>query len=211
MADRPGVIIYFSDIRPAINRLSDSDLGELFKAIINYAEYGEISDLGSSMTGFIFETLQPKIDRDRERYDKKYLHALYMTYCRQTPEDKRVSEAEWIEIYQSSTSELLDNYQLTASQLSDNYQSPTTTTTATVITTATAIEDTTKKANTTVSVNQEEKDSKGKTPEHIRRLFTTWEEACSRSDLNAAREIQMQLSRLGYKATSAGLEKLTPE
>ncbi len=209
MADRPGVIIYFSDIRPAINRLSDSDLGELFKAIIDYAEYGEISDLDNSMTGFIFETLQPKIDRDRERYDKKYLHALYMTYCRQNPEDKRIPETEWLEIYHSTNSELIDNYQLTTSELSDNYQSPTTTTTATAtaITTATAIEDTTKKANTTVSVNQ----SGEKTPKIIERLFTTWNEACSRSDLNTARDIQMQLSRLGYKATSAGLEKLNPE
>ena len=115
MADRPGVIIYFSDIRPALNRLCSSDLGELFKAIIDYAEYGEISDLENSMTGFIFETLQPKIDRDRERYDRKYLHALYMTYCRQTPEDKRIPESEWIEIYQSTNSELIDNYQFTTS------------------------------------------------------------------------------------------------
>ena len=61
MADgkaRPGVMIYFESVRPALSRLDNEQCGALFRAIIDYAEYGAVSDL-EPMTGMAFDLLRP--------------------------------------------------------------------------------------------------------------------------------------------------------
>ena len=70
MAEKPGVMIYFDSIRPALSRLDDSQLGALFRAIIEYAQTGAVADL-DNMAGFAFDSLRPKIDRDDERYQER--------------------------------------------------------------------------------------------------------------------------------------------
>ena len=72
MADgkaRPGVMIYFESVRPALSRLDNEQCGALFRAIIDYAEYGAVPDL-EPMTGMAFDLLRPKIDRDAEKYEE---------------------------------------------------------------------------------------------------------------------------------------------
>lgn len=81
MANRPGVMLYF-DMRPALSRLKDEQLGWLFMAILDYAEYGEMPDL-DPVTGMCFDMLRPKIDRDGERYDATIEQRKYAVYCRE--------------------------------------------------------------------------------------------------------------------------------
>lgn len=68
MGKQPGVMLYF-DIRPSLNRLSDGDKGRLFEAILDYGQYGALPDF-DGVLGVAWDFIQPKLDRDRERYEE---------------------------------------------------------------------------------------------------------------------------------------------
>lgn len=87
MANRPGVMIYF-DIRPNLKLLTLEQRGILFDAILEYGELGVVPELDGILAmawGFI----QPRIDKDAERYNNQVSQRKYATYCR---EKKRVNE-----------------------------------------------------------------------------------------------------------------------
>ncbi len=65
---RPGVMLWF-DLRPSLKRLSLEEKGLLFECILDYAEYGEVPEL-DGMTGIAWDFIQPRIDRDAERYEE---------------------------------------------------------------------------------------------------------------------------------------------
>ena len=65
---RPGVIIYF-DISPCLNRLSDPQNGKLFKAILEYGQFGVAPEFGDDLgLSIAWDFIRPMIDRDNERY-----------------------------------------------------------------------------------------------------------------------------------------------
>lgn len=68
MGKRPGVMFYF-DIRPALKRLSNGEKGQLFEAILDYGEYGREPALEGAL-GVAWDFIQPRLDRDKERYEK---------------------------------------------------------------------------------------------------------------------------------------------
>lgn len=87
MGNRPGVMIYF-DIRPNLKLLTLEQRGILFDAILEYGELGIVPDLDGILAmawGFI----QPRIDKDGERYSRQIAQRQYATYCR---EKKRSNE-----------------------------------------------------------------------------------------------------------------------
>ena len=133
MAERPGVMIYF-DIRPAIKRLDLEERGELFTAIMDFAELGVIPDL-DGMAALCFDLIKPKIERDGERYEEVRTQRQYAVYCREVKRNggEPVSYDEWLSG---------DNQPLST----DNGSYPTTTTTVT--TTATASTTTTANPST---------------------------------------------------------------
>lgn len=65
---RPGVMLWF-DLRPCLKRLSLEEKGLLFECILDYAEYGAVPEL-EGMTGVAWDFIQPRIDRDAERYEE---------------------------------------------------------------------------------------------------------------------------------------------
>ena len=65
---RPGVMMYF-DIRSGLKRLSKAEKGELFEAVLDYGEFGVIPTF-DGLLGMAWDFIQPKIDRDAERYKK---------------------------------------------------------------------------------------------------------------------------------------------
>ena len=65
---RPGVMFYF-DLRPARKRLSIEDKGRLFESILDYAEIGLVPDL-DGLVAVAWDFIQPRIDKDGERYDE---------------------------------------------------------------------------------------------------------------------------------------------
>lgn len=87
MGNRPGVMIYF-DIRPNLKLLTLEQRGILFDAILEYGELGTVPELDGILAmawGFI----QPRIDKDGERYNHQIAQRKYATYCR---EKKRFNE-----------------------------------------------------------------------------------------------------------------------
>ena len=95
---RPGVMIYFDDIRPFVDYMTDETLGALFRALINYAELGEWVDDDCDPNVMVpLRVMKPKIDRDAAAYENKKLHGQYMTYVRLAKQQglNPVSEETW--------------------------------------------------------------------------------------------------------------------
>jgi len=68
MGTQPGIMLYF-DIRPCLARLTMDQQGQLFNAILNYGEFGVEPDF-DYMLGVAWDFIKPRLDRDRERYEK---------------------------------------------------------------------------------------------------------------------------------------------
>ena len=70
MSSRPGVMFYFNT-RPCLKRLNNEQKGQLFEAILDYAEFGIVPDFGDDVgLSVAWDFTQPKIDRDNERYEQ---------------------------------------------------------------------------------------------------------------------------------------------
>lgn len=80
--ERPGVMLYFDALRPAVKRLSDSQCGVLLRAVLDYAQFGELPEL-DPMTGMAFDMLAPKLDRDAQRYEESRENRQYAAYVRE--------------------------------------------------------------------------------------------------------------------------------
>jgi len=87
MADRPGIMFYFSDWMPLL-ALDDATIAALFRAAIRYGKRGEEPEL-SDMAAILWGLLSPKIDRDGDRYENACLSAKYAVFCR---EQKKIGE-----------------------------------------------------------------------------------------------------------------------
>ena len=78
---RPGVMFYF-DIRPCIRLLSLVDKGQLFEAILDYAENGIEPELDGAL-GVAWDFIQPRIDLDSEQYELKVETSQYAAFSRE--------------------------------------------------------------------------------------------------------------------------------
>lgn len=63
-------ILLFTDQRAAIDYLSDEDAGQLFKAILAYADEGNLPDFKGPMMS-LFTVIRSQIERSREAYKAK--------------------------------------------------------------------------------------------------------------------------------------------
>lgn len=65
---KPGVMLYF-DIRPSLNRMTDAEQAQLFRAILDYGQFG--TDPGfEDRLGLVWDFIKPMIDRDATRYQE---------------------------------------------------------------------------------------------------------------------------------------------
>lgn len=78
---QPGTMLYF-DVRPSLKRLTNEEKGILFEAILDYGEHGVLPELDGAL-GVAWDFIQPRLDRDRERYDNQVLQRKYAVYCRE--------------------------------------------------------------------------------------------------------------------------------
>ena len=94
--ERPGVMLYFDAVRPAISRLNETQCGVLLRSVMDYAQYGVVPEL-DPMTGLAFDMLVPKIDRDAERYEESREQRQYAGYVREKKRsgEQALSIAEW--------------------------------------------------------------------------------------------------------------------
>lgn len=80
MNPRPGFMLYF-ELAPALSAMDDREAGLLFKALMAYAQYGEVREL-TGLAAFAFEVVRPRIDRDAEAYREKCRKNAYNAYLR---------------------------------------------------------------------------------------------------------------------------------
>lgn len=88
MADRPGVIFYFSDWEPLLS-LDDIALSKLFRAAIRYAKDGTAPEF-EGMDAILWGMITPKIDRDGERFQARKESGEYAVYCREAKKEERI-------------------------------------------------------------------------------------------------------------------------
>lgn len=78
MKQRPGFMLYF-ELVGALSSMEDADAGKLLKALMAYAQYGEVQEL-TGLAAFAFEVVRPRIDRDNEVYQEKCRKNAYYSY-----------------------------------------------------------------------------------------------------------------------------------
>lgn len=66
----PGVMLYFTEMRPIFALLSAEERGELLMKIFDYAEFGAEPDLGSRLAA-VWPFVRKRIDQDTAAYREK--------------------------------------------------------------------------------------------------------------------------------------------
>ena len=91
----PGVMLYY-DLLPCLEAFTDAELGQLFKAILQYGATGEVVDLTGSLS-IAWAFIRPRIERDAEQYTEKVRKARYAAYVREIKAKGRspLPYAEW--------------------------------------------------------------------------------------------------------------------
>ncbi len=99
MAERPGVMVYFEKWEPML-RLSDTEIGTLFRAMLLYGKHGEVPEL-PGILGLLWDMIRPIVDRDGIRYQKGVDQRRYAVYCREEKKHNRepMPEEDWMELY----------------------------------------------------------------------------------------------------------------
>lgn len=92
---KPGVMFYF-DVRPCIKRLNLNEKGQLFEAILDYAESGIEPELDGAL-GIAWDFIQPRIDLDSEQYELKVEGSRYAAFSRERKKLglEPISRDEW--------------------------------------------------------------------------------------------------------------------
>ncbi len=207
--ERPGVMLYFDSLRPAINRMSDAECGVLLRAIIDYAEYGLVSEL-DALAGMAFDMLRPRIDRDAERYEETREQRQYATYCREAKKraEQPMTLGEWRLKQLASTSNATGDHE-TARVISGDHQPSPTATASTTSTpaatssgspTASSPKNTFSSKNIGVSINPSasgEGDG-GEGNGDVRQAYADWLDAMDAKDMSRAMLHDSRLARLGY-------------
>ena len=63
-------LVYF-DWEAPIQELSNEELGELFRAMFNYAKHGELIDFEHRSLKLVFGFIKSAIDRDKDAYEER--------------------------------------------------------------------------------------------------------------------------------------------
>lgn len=121
---KPGVMFYF-DVRPCIKRLNLNEKGQLFEAILDYAESGIEPELDGAL-GIAWDFIQPRLDQDTERYGNKVLQKQYAVFVRELK--KRGSVVISFDEWKNMTD--IERDQLISSDIG-RYPTPTSTPTST--------------------------------------------------------------------------------
>ena len=104
---KPGIMFYF-DVRPCIKRLTLDEKGQLFEAILDYGEFGNLPNFDDRL-GIAWDFIQPKLDKDSELYGHKVLQRQYAVYVREARKQDSVpiSFDEWLSLSDDEKNRLL--------------------------------------------------------------------------------------------------------
>ena len=191
--ERPGVMLYFDAVRPAISRLDETQCGVLLRSLMDYAQYGVVPEL-DPMTGLAFDMLVPKIDRDAERYEETREQRQYAVYAREKKKsgESCLSFADW-RLMRARPSDHENIGPI--SPVNENIDPyPSATATATPTTAATA------SPSTSLSPSADTSGEGSKGEGEARRIFAEWLRALDARDKVLALKLGGQLYSLGYQA-----------
>lgn len=189
---KPGVMLYFDSIRPALNRLDNEQCGALFRAILDYGEFGAVSDL-EPMTGMVFDLLRPKIDRDAEKYEESREQRQHAVYAREAKRrgEQPLSFPEWRLNRELSS----DNRPITPDN--ENIGPYPSTTTSTSITQTPTL--TTSTSTSRARARKEAGEGcKGEEEVKPEQLYSQWLEALESGDMERGLTLSNELYRLGF-------------
>jgi hypothetical protein len=93
-ASKPGVMLYFSALLPALTELDDAELGKLFRAILEYSAFAVLPDELPPMVRVFFAMLRPELDRDDTRYYKRILDGRYGGLVKKHPEELKGTDCK---------------------------------------------------------------------------------------------------------------------
>lgn len=193
--ERPGVMLYFDDIRPAINRLDPGQSGALLRSILDYAQYGAVPEL-DPMTSLVFEMLMPKLDREAERYEESREQRQYAVYAREKKKtgETCLSFAEW-RLMRARSSVHENNGPISPDPKNiDPYPSAS----ATATTTATASASASPSKITSSPASTAGEGCKGEEEASVERLHEAWMKAMDAKNLREACDLSDRLFARGY-------------
>ena len=132
---RPGIMLYFETLR-AIKVLPLEDIGRLTLAMLEYGEEG-INPEFDGMLALAWGFVKPKLDKDKEEYERTILKRQYATYCRDRKKrgEPDVGFDEWLSMVTNDNQWYPTTSTTTTPSTSTN--TSTTTTTAAAATTST--------------------------------------------------------------------------
>ena len=138
---RPGVMLYFDMLEP-LRVLSDEEKGQLLQAILEYGQSGTVPEF-EGMLELAWGFVRPKIDRDKEEYERSVLRRKYATFCRERRRKKEpeMTFDQWLEYQGKQSSPDINGdqwYPTTATAKATTETTTETTTKATTETTSTA-------------------------------------------------------------------------
>lgn len=81
--ERPGFVVYF-ELRRSLELMNKEQIAELFMAMMNYCEYGELPKTNDILIKMCFNGLRPRLDSDRENYYQTIAQRTYAVYVRES-------------------------------------------------------------------------------------------------------------------------------
>ena len=200
--ERPGVMLYFDAVRPAISRLNEAQCGVLLRSVMDYAQYGVVPEL-DPMTGLAFDMLVPKIDRDAERYEESREQRQYAGYVREKKRsgEPALSIAEWrlarLRAGEPDNGPIRpDNGPIPP----DNGPIPSTSASATTTASASPSAPASPSASSSTSLFTDASGEGSKGEGEARELYAQWLRALDARDNILALKLGGQLYSLGYQA-----------
>ena len=211
--ERPGVMLYFDALRPAISRLDEAQCGALLRSVLDYAQYGVVPEL-DPMTGLAFDMLVPKIDRDAERYEESREQRLYAVYVREMKKngEQALSLADWRLSREASA--VNENIGPLSPVIENIGPYPSTSTSPAAITTpspsasapTTASAPAAASPSSAASANTSAAGERGECRGEARTLYEAWLKAMEAKDNRRALNLSDRLFALGYHADIATRE-----
>lgn len=94
--DRPGIMVYFDMMGP-LSKLQDADKGRLFWAMLEYGKSGVVPKFDVLALDLAWEFVKPKIDKDKESYDRQIQQKQYAAFSREVKKNglSPVSYDDW--------------------------------------------------------------------------------------------------------------------
>ena len=138
---RPGIMLYFDILEP-IRVLPDTDKGRLLVAMLEYGQSGIVPDF-DGMLALAWGFVKPKIDKDKESYDRQIQQKQYAAFSREAKKKglPAVSYDDWKNLSDIEKERMISTdigwYPTTSTTPSTSSNTSTTTSTAAAATTNT--------------------------------------------------------------------------